>query len=255
MSDGHPERHFYGRGASQFADLYRPADRARGTVALIHGGWWRSEFGADNLARVALDLARRSWTTWNIEYRRLGGDGGYPATLEDVAAAIDFLETLGVVDSAGVIAIGHSAGGHLATWAAGRDRLEPGMPGAAPKVAINGVISLAGVVDLQSAAREGIGSGAVLELIGGGPEEWPQRYAVADPLAAVPVGAAVRCVHARDDDAVPFAQSVAYVEAALGAGQDAELLAVDGDHLTVTDTSSPAWSTVITALEGLVATG
>jgi acetyl esterase/lipase len=250
-SEPGPERHLYGSDPSQFGDLYRPAERSRGTVVLIHGGWWRSAFGSDYLGAIADDLARRDWTTWNIEYRRVGGGGGYPETLEDVATAIDFLERLDTVDRARVITVGHSAGGHLATWAAGRDKLSSGMPGAHPTAAIRAVISLAGVVDLQEAARTAIGSGAAAEFIGGGPEEYPDRYAVADPLGAVPIGAAVRCIHGRDDDAVPIAQSLAYVEAARRAGGDAELLAVDGDHLSVTDISSPAWSTVIAALDDL----
>jgi dipeptidyl aminopeptidase/acylaminoacyl peptidase len=95
------------------------------------------------------------------------------------------------------------------------------------------------------------GNGAATDLTGGGPDERPERYAVADPLAQVPIPAIVRCVHARADDRVPFAQSVTYVAAARAAGQDARLLEVDGDHYTVADASSPAWPTVITALEEL----
>jgi acetyl esterase/lipase len=248
-----PRRHHYGSDPSQFADLYPPVGPPRpGTVVLIHGGFWRARFGADHLAEVAADLAGRGWVTWNIEYRRVGIGGGYPTTLEDVAAAID---ALGDVNQGRVVAVGHSAGGHLATWAAGRAGLAAGAPGAGPVVEIGGAISLAGVVDLGTAARQGIGNGAALEFIGGGPDQYPERYAVADPMVHVPIPAAVRCVHGHADDRVPYAQSVAYVEAARRAGQDAELLEIDGDHFTVVDTSSSAWLTVIKALEELTGAG
>ena len=89
--------------------------------------------------------------------------------------------------------------------------------------------------------------------MGGTPSQYPDRYAVADPLSQVPIPAAVRCVHARADDRVPFAQSVTYVTAAQAAGQDAQLLEVEGDHFSVADTAAPTWPTVIKALEELMA--
>jgi acetyl esterase/lipase len=252
-SETSPRRHFYGSDPSQFADLHLPAGQRRpGTVVLIHGGWWGPHFGADHLDRVAADLAGRGWVTWNVEYRRLGLGGGYPATLEDGAAAIDHLATLADVDTERVVTVGHSAGGHLAAWAAGRTKLAAGAPGAEPVIEIAGVMSLAGVLDLSAAARENLGHGAAAELMGGDPGQLPERYAVADPLSRVPIPAAVRCVHAQADDRVPFAQSVTYVAAARGAGQDARLLEVDGDHFSVADASSPTWPAVIKELEELL---
>src|ERR1700691_1820125 len=127
-SDVGVRRHFYGRDPSQFADLHRPAGQQRpGTVVLIHGGWWGPNHGADHLAGVATDLATRGWAVWNIEYRRLGLGGGYPATLEDA-------------DTGRVVAVGHSAGGHLATWAAGRAKQAADAPGAGPAVHLAGAI-------------------------------------------------------------------------------------------------------------------
>ena len=117
-------RHSYGADPSQFAELHLPTgERRRGTVVLLHGGWWGPQYGADNLDAVAADLAERGWVAWNVEYRRLELGGGYPATLEDVAAAIDHLATIDDVAVDRVVAIGHSAGGHLAAWAAGRGKL------------------------------------------------------------------------------------------------------------------------------------
>jgi acetyl esterase/lipase len=249
-----PQRHFYGPDPSQFADLRRPTGQQRpGTVALIHGGWWGPKYGANNLDGVAADLAMRGWATWNIEYRRLGLGGGYPSTLQDAAAAIDHLATLADAGTERIVAVGHSAGGHLATWAAGRAKLAAGAPGAGPAVRLAGVISLAGVLDLATAARQKIGNGAAIDFMGGPPSDHPGWYAVADPISQVPIPAAVRCVHAQADDRVPFAQSVTYVAAARAAGQDAQLLEVDGGHFSIADTAAPTWPTVINALEELMA--
>jgi acetyl esterase/lipase len=255
MNERGPIRHQYGSDRSQFADLHRPSGRPRpGIVALFHGGWWGPHYGADIMDGVATDLARRGWTAWNIEYRRLRLGGGYPTTLEDAASAIDHLAALADRSVGPVVAIGHSAGGHLATWAAGRSKLPEGAPGARPRVPLAGAISLAGVVDLGAAARERRGNGAAIEFMGGRPHEFPARYAVADPLRQVPLRVPVRCVHARGDDRVPFAQSVTYVGAARAAGQDGRLLEVPGDHFSVADPASPTWRTVVEALEELLDT-
>jgi acetyl esterase/lipase len=127
-----------------------------------------------------------------------------------------------------VAAIGHSAGGHLAVWAAGRSKLPAGAPGAGPAVELAGAISLAGVLDLGAAAREKIGNGA----------------------GTHPGGRAVRAPRA--DDRVPFAESVTYVAAAQAAGQDAQLLEAGGDHFSLADITSPAWPIVINALEEMM---
>jgi acetyl esterase/lipase len=245
-------RHFYGSDPSQFGDLYLPAgERRAGIVVLFHGGWWGPRYGADNLDGAAADLARRGWVVWNVEYRRLGLGGGYPETLADAADAIDYLATFEDADTDRVVAIGHSAGGHLAVWAAGRARLPAGAPGAPPVVELAAVISLAGVLDLSAAARGRIGNGAVIDLMGGGPGERAGRYAVADPLLQVPIPAIVRCVHSRSDDRVPFAQSVTYAEAATAVGEDAQLIEVEGSHFSIADASSTAWPKVLKALEEL----
>jgi acetyl esterase/lipase len=245
-------RHFYGSDPSQYGDLHLPAGKRRhGTVVLFHGGWWGPKYGADNLDPAAADLAGRGWAVWNVEYRRIGLGGGYPETLADAAAAIDYLAALDDVGTERVVAVGHSAGGHLAVWAAGRAKLRVGAPGLAPAVELAGAVSLAGVLDLSAAAREGIGNGAVIDLMGGGPDERAERYAVADPLLAAPVPAIVRCVHSRSDDRVPYAQSVTYTEAAAVLGQDAQLAEVEGTHFSIADPSSTAWPRVLQAIAEL----
>lgn len=245
-------RHFYGADPSQHGDLYLPAgERRAGTVVLFHGGWWGPKYGADNLDGAAADLAGRGWAVWNVEYRRLGLGGGYPETLADAADAIDYLAALEDVGTGQVVAVGHSAGGHLAVWAAGRAKLPVGAPGAAPVVELAGAVSLAGVVDLSAAASAMIGNGAVVDLMGGGPGELAERYAVADPFLQLPIPAVVRCVHSRSDDRVPFAQSVTYTEAATALGQDTQLAEVEGTHFSIADPSSAAWPRVLKAVEEL----
>jgi acetyl esterase/lipase len=110
-------RHSYGEHPSQFCELHAGG----GDVAvLVHGGFWRARYGLDLERDLAADLVARGWTVWNVEYRRLGDGGGWPETGDDVVTAIAALP----VDARRVVAIGHSAGGHLATWAAAHVRLD-----------------------------------------------------------------------------------------------------------------------------------
>ncbi len=152
------------------------------------------------------------------------------------------------VDTSRVVAVGHSAGGHLATWAAGRTGMASSAPGASPRVALTGVVSQAGVLDLHGAATTNVGGTATRDLLGGTPDEVPERYRWADPIVAVPLSARVVCVHSRPDDAVPFSQSESYVAAARASGGDVELVEVEGDHMAHVDPTSTAWSVVIDVL-------
>jgi acetyl esterase/lipase len=239
-----PRRIAYGPHPAQFGELHLPARPEHAAVVVIlHGGFWRARYDLDLGRPLAADLARHGYTCWNVEYRRVGNGGGWPATADDVAAAIDHLALLDVNTSA-VVTIGHSAGGHLGTWAAGRR---------APTVPVSGVVSQAGVLDLQAAVRDRLGNGAVVDFLGGTPGEVPERYGAADPLAAVPLPAPVLCVHARADDTVPIAQSERYVAAATAAGGAAALHVVPGDHFTVIDPAHQSWALVRDALPSLLA--
>jgi acetyl esterase/lipase len=240
----------YGLDADQYAELYLPTGSPRGVVVIIHGGFWRAAYDASLGRPLAVDLAGRGWAAYNIEYRRFGRGGGWPNTLSDVAAAIDQLADLDL-DLSRVLAVGHSAGGHLATWAAGRARLRTSDPGAVPRVPLNGVVSQAGVLDLATAATTGIGGTACSDLLGGLPSDVPARYAVADPMAQLPLPVPVFCVHSRADESVPFAQSQAYCNAARVAGADAKLVEVAGDHMSHVDPASPAWAATLDALTRL----
>ena len=240
----------YGPSAAQFGELHLPAGPSSGTVVVIHGGFWRAGYDLSLGRPLATDLADRGYTAWNLEYRRVGAGGGWPTTLQDVADGIDHLALLDV-DTSAVATIGHSAGGHLAVWAAGRAKLPAGAPGAAPAVAVTAAVAQAGVLDLATAARTAVGGTAVSDLLGGAAAEHPDRYAVADPMRRVPLAAQVLCVHSRADDSVPFAQSSAYVTAARYAGGRARLVETHGDHFTVIDPASADWAAVVDALPAL----
>jgi acetyl esterase/lipase len=238
------ERIAYGAHAAQFGELYRPRTPAHdGVVVIIHGGFWRGRYDLDLGRPLAADLAAHGFTSWNIEYRRVGVGGGWPRTVDDVAAAIDHLASLDV-DRSRVVAVGHSAGGHLAVWAAGRTD--------AP-VPLTAAVAQAGVLDLEVAARAGVGQTAVPDLLGGGPDAVPERYRAADPIKHVPLPVPMVCVHARADDTVPFAQSEAYVRAATAAGGVAVLCEVPGDHFTVIDPADRSWRIIRDALPHLLA--
>jgi len=236
------ERVAYGPGPAQFGELYRPASaRHPGVVVIVHGGFWRARYDCALGRPLAADLAAAGFTAWNVEYRRVAAGGGWPATVEDVSAAIDHLASLDV-DASRVVAVGHSAGGHLAVWAAAA---RP-----AARVRLAAAVSQAGVLDLGTAARTGVGQTAVQDLLGGGPSEVPEHYAAADPIRHVPPPVPVLCVHARADDTVPIAQSEAYVAAA---GDRARLVEVPGDHFTVIDPAHESWALVRDALPALLA--
>jgi acetyl esterase/lipase len=219
----YPSVHRYGPHPDQIADLRDGVDSSRVAV-VIHGGFWRAGFTRENTTAVAVALARSGWTTWNLEYRRVGAGGGYPQTLEDVATFCGRLERPAV-------AIGHSAGGHLALWAAAE-----GLVGAA--------VALAGVCDLTAAAAAGLGEGAVVEFLDCDPASAPD----ADPARRLPLATPATLVHGTCDDRVPIAHARAFAAAA-----NAKLLELDGaDHFDIIDPRARWWSAIETAIGAVV---
>lgn len=237
----------YGDDESQFGELTKPAGVSKGVVVVIHGGFWKSAYDLDLGRPLAQSLAEHGWTAWNIEYRRVGNGGGTPATFDDLHAAVDKLADLDGVDTTTVLTLGHSAGGHLAVWAAGRQR-QPQWQGT--KVAITGALSQAGVLDLRAAHDDDLGGGAVEALLGHAPTDADVAY---DPQQQIPLTVPVRCIHARDDDLVPSSQSTNYVAAATKAGADASVLEIEGDHFVVLDPESSAWTRQLELLDELKA--
>ncbi len=244
----------YGRRRDQHGELFLPAGSEPFPVAIvIHGGFWRAQYGRELMDALCADLASRGWAAWNLEYRRLGprSRGGWPATFDDVAAGIDHVSALDApLDLSRVAAIGHSAGGHLALWAAARPGLPAGAPGAGPDVRVTHAVSQAGVCDLVEGARLGLSRGVVEQVLGGSPERRPDRYALASPAVRLPLGVPQLLVHGELDDTVPVGMSGGYHARARTAGDDAELVVVPRcGHYEHLDPASEAWRAVTTWLD------
>jgi acetyl esterase/lipase len=222
-------------------------------VVVIHGGFWRARYKLRLEDDLVGDLAERGWAVWNLEYRRLGwrSRGGWPATFEDVGGGIDRLGELDEpLDLARVMAIGHSAGGHLAFWAAARPGLPAGAPGAEPRIRLAGAVAQAGVVDLREALGLHLSDDVVRRLLGGTPGKHPRRYELASPVERLPLGVPQLLVHGDADDVVPISIARGYGRRALDAGDPCELVELPGlGHMEHLDPRSVAWPPVMRWLE------
>jgi acetyl esterase/lipase len=280
----------YGSGPEHVADVrlppglaVQPRDRAAGPAPLViflHGGFWRSAFDRTHTGPLATALAAAGFAVCVPEYRRTGQrGGGWPGTFDDVAAAVDVLPSrvreavgAGLISAEPVLLAGHSAGGHLALWAASRHQLPPGSAWRAPAgpapvgpagdvvprgepitdAGARGVVALAAVTDMPACHALGLGQGAARALLGGGPGRHPDRYRLADPMRLLPVGCPVRLVHGSADDRVPCDMSRDYAARASASGDDAVLDELPGaGHFDVIDPLSPWWPRVVTAFSGL----
>jgi acetyl esterase/lipase len=248
----------YGDASSQIGELLLPNAFGPFPVAvLIHGGWWRqSDFDRRLMRDLARDLSNRGYATWNLEYRLVGEEGGgYPGTFEDVAAGIDKLADLSEannLDLRRVVVIGHSAGGQLALWAGVREMLPDGAVGADPVVPVTAAVALAPVADLSAAAVAGLGEGAVVDLLGGMPDQVPFVYLLTAPQLLIPTEVPRLLVHGTADTIVPVSQSEGFVVASKDQGDPAELVVVEGaDHFDVIDRNHPAWVEVVDRLGDL----
>ncbi len=243
-------RHRYGEHPRQVADLHHPSGPGPfPVVVVLHGGYWQPPYTKLIMRPLCVDLVRRGYAAFNVEYRRLGREGGgWPQTFDDVATAIDHLADPGLRDAGldldRVELLGHSAGGQLALWAAGRPELPAGAPGAAPLVTATRVLALAAVCDLEGAGRP------ARALLGGGPSDVPERWRQADPMRRIPLGVPVRLVHAVGDETVSVRRSREYLAAAKAAGADVVLREAPGGHRDPIDPSTRAWKAAAELLEG-----
>lgn len=240
----------YGDSGEAVTDLRLPlraaADPPAPLAVLVHGGFWREEYDRRHTRPMADALAAAGWAVAAPEYRRTGRDGGgWPGTFDDVAAALAALPAgvgavaPGAVDVGRVVLVGHSAGGQLALWAAAAAGVRP--------AGLTGVLALAPVADLGAAWRLDLDGGAVRALLGGGPDDVPDRYAAVDPvrLPAPPVPVVV--LHGAEDEQVPLALSESY---ARHTGARLEILPGVG-HFGLIDPRSRAWPRVGGVLEDL----
>ena len=255
----------YGTGPEHVADVRLPksrngaAARPAPLVIFLHGGFWRVAYDRSHTGPMATALAAAGYAVCVPEFRRTGQPGGgWPGTFDDVAAAVDRSPALvrdvagpGVIADGPPLLAGHSAGGHLALWAAGRHRQGPDSAWrSAPEA--RGVVVLAGVSGLADCFEQGLGDGAAAALMGGGPADFPRRYRDADPADLLPLARPVRLVHGSLDDVVPASMSSHYAAIGRAAGDDTAATEVPGvSHVDVIDPLSPAWPHVMAAFESL----
>lgn len=182
----------YGSHTEQFGELYLPdSNKLRPVIILIHGGCWCSQFGLSQLGKLSQSLTNLGFAVWNLEFRRLGNGGGWLTTFEDISQGADFLQSIAKkysLDLSRTIAMGHSAGGHLALWLAGRHHLpHKSKLFSETTLKLQRVVSLAGIPDLEQGVKQNICRGACQELVGGLPHEVPERYLQASPHHLLPL--------------------------------------------------------------------
>ncbi len=203
----------------------------RPLLVMVHGGFWRPAYDRVHVRPMTQALAAMGWTVAAPEYRRVPGDPR--ATTDDVRTALRMLPSaLAGAHDGRVIVLGHSAGGHLALWAAA----------AAPAPGLVGTVALAPVCDLAGAEREGLGSGAVESFLGAGAAARPDL----DPTRLGAATGRVVLLHGTDDEIVPLRQSQAYADAHPAAVLEA---VPDTGHFALIDPASWAWPRVIAALD------
>lgn len=253
----------YGEHPDQVVDFYAPRGETREPaplVVVLHGGAWRAPYDRQHITPLADFLARRGFAVANVEYRRGSSvphqnadgpvAGRWPETFDDVAAAMDALpglaaEVLPQADVRRVVVTGHSAGGHLALWAAARHVLpqDSGWRPPSPPM-LRGVVALAPIADFAVAEELGVCGGASAQLLGGD-EQFAARLPYADPAALLPTGIATAVVQGRDDIVVPPGVAESYVAAAAKAGEMVGLTLLDGvGHFPLIDPAADACAVV-----------
>ncbi|MEH1164969.1 alpha/beta hydrolase [Micromonospora sp. CPCC 205539] len=240
----------YGDHPDQVADLRRPARSgpARPLVIVVHGGFWRAEYDRRHTGPLAAALAASGYPVAQLEYRRTGQPGGgWPGTMTDVVTGVAELPGLaaealpGQVSGAAPILVGHSAGGHLALYVA-----------ATAPATVGGVLALAPVADLGEAYRRDLDSGAVAALLGGGPAQFPDRYAATDPRGLVPTRVRTVVMHGSLDQQVPVTMSRDFVAFARAAGSDISLVELpECEHFGLINPEATAWPRVLDMLRSL----
>jgi acetyl esterase/lipase len=247
----------YGPDPNQVIDVRFPSGSGPwpGILAL-HGGFWRAKYDLTYFGHFCTALTSEAFVTFNVEYRRVGQPGGgWPGTFLDVAAAADYvLAHAGALklDAERLTVAGHSAGGHLALWLAGRHRVDSSSDIAGSRVALSGAISLGGAADLHHVDALRLGDDAVRELLGGRPEECPERFAAASPASLVPLGVPQLIVHGGRDENMPVDNANRYIVAARSGGDEVRsLLLDDTEHFEIVDPASEIWPEVIGGIRAL----
>lgn len=248
------KRIMYGSAPSQFVELFKPAGPGpHPVVVLIHGGCWTVQFGGiEQMRNMAGALAQQGIAVWNVEYRRYDEEGGgYPGMYQDVATAVDLLKheaKASALDLSRIVAVGHSAGGHLAQWAVSRHKLPEWSPAWAPQpLPVKTVISLGGLADLRNEAalirrtcdRE------TAQIAGTPSAQRPDVFADTSPAELLPAGVRTILIHGEHDDISPAVTGENYARRARAAGDPAEVLVLPGgSHYDEVSADSKAWAIV-----------
>lgn len=238
----------YGPGPQQFGELWLPAGEGPfPVVVLIHGGCWQADLpGVELMDYLAADLRGRGYAVWNVEYRRIGHPGGaWPGTFKDVAAGVDHLRTLAgprKLDLGRVVLVGHSAGGHLASWTAAR----PGLPISSPlwpadPLPVKGVVSLAGINDLEAFRATGPdrcgGPQTIDDLVSSGIRAIKDPYLDTSPARLAAPKAQVVVISGALDPIVPPSFGPPFARL-----WNAPSVEIEGaGHFELIDPTSPAW--------------
>lgn len=235
-----------------WGDLYLPAGQhAEDTVplvVLIHGGSWASQLGAGVMDTYARDLVERGMAVYNIEYRRVGSGGGWPTTFSDVAHALDHVVEIDrqypELTTDDELVVGHSAGAQLAMWAGTRHALDDDEVGSKPAFRPTRVVSLAGPLDMTYAATHG--DDRIVTVLGGTPDQMPERYTSVDPIQNIDPDIPVVAVHGTADTMVAPANSERYIAAVKDAGGIGGLTLAEGEtHVSLVSGDSPWYSRIL----------
>ncbi len=231
----------WGSTSSQWGELYVLDHLCsyRATVVMIHGGCWQSFYTLELQAALSDALARKGYAVWNIEYRSLGNGGEWPVMFQDVAAATDYLTEIAEIyplDLDATVAMGHSAGGHLALWLAGRERITQASElYVASALTIKGSIALGGISDLLSSACGGA-SGAIIDKAELGDQSLTERLKNTSPIHMLPIEKPTVLISGERDNIVPPALSDAYTAAAQLAGDNSEHIVIrEAGHFYLID--------------------
>ena len=254
------QRIAYGKAPLQFGELSLPPGAGPfPVILLVHGGCWLAEYDLTYTHAMAKALVDEGFAVWNVEYRRVGNEGGgWPTTFTDVARGADHLRTLASkypLDLGRVIAMGHSAGGHLALWLAIRDRLQPDSDlHVASALDVGAVFGLAPAPQLADLHERKICGHVIDRLMEGGPSARPDRYRDGTPSLHAPIGVPQTMVlGAFDKTWAPVGQ--AYIDAAREAGDD-QIVVVDAPesgHFDMIAPDTTTWPLVVAQVRALLA--
>ena len=257
--------HAYGPAPSQYAELFIPAGRGPFPVAvLVHGGCWTKEFGGiTQLRNMAGALVTRGIAVWNVEYRRVDeAGGGYPGTYQDISAALDLLAakapTSGL-DLQRIVAVGHSAGGQLVQWLAGRSRIAAGSPlYQAHPVPVREIVSLGGLADLRSeqALIKSSCERDIVDLTGLPSAARPDVFSDTNAAELIPNGSHTVLITGELDTISPPRVAHDYAARARKAGDHAEVVILPGaSHYDEVAANSAGWPAVLQAIENALKSG